>query len=110
MTGYKFDANVFTKRTFEAIHGIRKAMEGDRHAPVKEGLELLEGALILTASIADSLQRIAAAQEDMAAIARVDINATIDEEVKARLEPEVEKGVAQEMEKRTKRSFIGQPG
>ena len=105
-----FDARVFITRTQKAVEAMRHASLTDRHEPIAEALELLEGSLVLAASIADSLQRIAAAQEDMAAIARVDINATIDEEVKARLEPEVEKGVAHEMEKRTKRSFIGQPG
>lgn len=98
-----FDPQKFIDRTLKATKGMRDAANGDRHEPINEAIEVLEGVLFLGASIADSLQRIAKAQETVAELARVDIEATIAQEVDARLAPAVNK----EMEERSKRSYIG---
>jgi hypothetical protein len=102
--GSFFEANQFLTRTLEAFATIKGAVANDKEAvPATAALEIGEGLMFLGASIAHSLQRIAAAQEEGVRLSLIDINATIDEEVKARLDP----AVNAEIEKRAKRSYIG---
>src|SRR5688572_1033208 len=95
--GSFFEASTFLKRTLDAFGVIKANVEkGPDAVSVKAAIEIGEGLMFLGASIASSLQRIAAAQEEGVRLSLIDINATIDDEVKARLEP----AVNQEIEKR----------
>lgn len=98
-----FDAKTFGFEVQRAFDGLAAKINDDRADPAPELKIIGVNFMLAVGSIADSLQRIAAAQEAAVKMTQEDIAAIINEEVKAALAPAVD----EEMKKRTERSFIG---
>lgn len=99
----RFDFDSFIHRAQQTTAAILGTLNEKERASVAPALDLTGGLVFALASVADSLQRIAKAQEDMAALAKVDIDATIE----AAADSLAEERAAKIIEEKTKRSFIG---
>lgn len=76
----KFDFDGYTQTVVKAVDGLTKIMKEDGHVDVGPLLTRIVGEVATAiGSIADSLQRIANAQEMIAQLTNIDLDATIQQ-------------------------------
>lgn len=98
---FSFDPFVFMEAVNGTLGEIKRLPEGQDPSP--QALSLAQGFGTVLASIADSLQRIAKAQETQIALAQIDIDQTIETAVEQLAQERAE----QLMKEKTSRSVIG---
>ena len=96
-----FNPAMFLKVTLDNLTALGRNMDAPGDGPA---LALVGNVFELGVEINNNLNRIAAAQERLAAIAEADFAGAVEHEVLARVEP----AVAAVMKEKEKRSFIGQ--